>query len=281
MANRGVASLNEFEPAAESLATSTLAYHLASEELKPEVKVLFVSVAQYLQEQEPAPEKQAVYSKTLLGVQSAQAVEQWVKKNRELLLTLSANEDWLTVVWSLLSEQSDDKFFHVIEPGSLPFQLATHWLQGHSYRELFAHSSAENGSKPWGEERRRRVTDDEIVSFCESTLGFECSLILAAVAQFLFGDSPSDGESSAALTFFQKALKYGLPDEASISCYECGFADRVLAQHLCDAVRAEGFSGSFFREALAPHRDRIETVLANYPSYFESVLSGLGSREST
>ena len=68
MANRGTGSFDEFTAEAEELATSTLAYHLASDEVKPAIRTLFISIAEYLQQQEPAPEKQAVYSKTLLGV---------------------------------------------------------------------------------------------------------------------------------------------------------------------------------------------------------------------
>ena len=274
MANRGIGSHDEFKAAVENLAASTLAYHLASDELKPAIKALFISVAEYLEEQEPATERQAAYSKTLLGVRSAKAVEQWVNENREFLLTLDSNEDWLAMVWALFSEQSDDKFFHAVEPKSLAIQLATQWLQGSSYQVLFAHSSAEEGSKPWGAEKRRRLTEDDVVDVCESTLGFECSLVLAAVAQFLFGENGINDERSAALTLFQKALKYGLPDWPSISCYEHGFADRVVAQRLCDAARKDNFSGELFAPALVSHRGRIEEVLADYPSYFESVLVG-------
>jgi hypothetical protein len=281
MANRGSGSFAEFAASSESLAASTLAYHLASDELKPAVKALFVSVAQYLEAQEPAVAKQAAYSKTLLGVKSAKAVEKWVNDKRAFLLTLDSNEDWLTMVWSLFVEQSGDKFFHTVEPDSLAIQLAMRWIRGSPYMTLFAHSSAEEGSKPWGAEKRRRLTDDDIVDFCESTLGFECSLVLAAVAQFLFGANGANDESSAALTLFQKSLKYGLPDWPSISCYELGFSDRVLAQRLCDVVRADGFAGNFFALALGSHRDQIELVLAEYPSYFESVLAGRGNRERT
>lgn len=273
MANRGTSSFEEFKNAAEKLATETLAYHLASDELKLGVRTLFISVAEYLQQQEPATEKQAAYSKTLLGVRSAKAVEQWVAANREFLLTLDSNEDWLAKVWGLFSEQSDDKFFDTLEPKSLAFQLATQWLQGSPYLMLFAHSNAEEGRKPWGK-KRRRLTEDDIVDFCENTLGFECSLVLAAVAQFLFVETGINDERSAALTLFQKALRYGLPDWPSISCYEHGFADRVLAQQLCDVVRVEGFSGKFFATALESHRERIEAALKDYPSYFESVLVG-------
>jgi POLQ-like helicase len=270
MANRGAGSFDQFKSAAQNLATSTLAYHLASDELKLGIESLFISVAEYLHEQEPAAEKQAVYSKTLLGVRCAKAVEQWVNENRAFLLTLESNEDWLAMVWALFSEQSDDKFFHTIEPESLAIQLATRWLQGSPYLALFAHSSAEDGSKPWGAKTRRRLTDDDIADFCESTLGFESSLILAAVAQFLFGDSVPTGEKAIALT-----LRYGLPDQLSISCHEQGFADRIVAQSLCEAVRADGFTGTFFAQAIATHKDRIKVSLASYPSYFETVLRGL------
>jgi POLQ-like helicase len=273
MANRGSSSFDEFRSAADKLATATLAHHLASDNMQPGVRALFVSVADYLQEQEPAVEKQAAYAKTLLGVKSAKAVEQWVITNREFLLTLNSNEDWLAAVWGLFSEQSDDKFFHAVEPTTLAFELVTRWLQGSPYSVLFAHSSVKGGSKPWGEKKRRRVTEDEIVDFCESTIGFECSLILAAVTQFLFGEDGINDESSTVLTLFQKSLKYGLPDSLSISCYEQGFADRMIAQRLCDAARAGGFSGTLFEPAIVSHRDRIEAALTEYPSYFESVLA--------
>ena len=206
-------------------------------------------------------------------MKSAKAIEQWVNENREFLLTLDSNEDWLAMIWALFSEQSDDKFFHALEPNTLAFQLATQWLQGSHYLALFAHSSTEEGSKPWGATQRRKLTEDEIVEFCESTLGFECSLLLAAVAQFLFGENGIDDERSAALTLFQKALKYGLPDWPSISCYEFGFADRVIAQRLNGAARSEGFSGKIFASALESHRELIEATLKDYPSYFESVLA--------
>jgi len=278
MANRANSPFVEFKASSESLAASTLAYHLASDDLKPAIMALFSLIADYVEAQEPTATKQAAYSKTLLGVKSAKAVEQWVNENRAFLLTLESNTEWLTMAWPLFSQQSGDKFFHAVEPAPLAMQLAMRWIQGEPYMALFSHSGTEKGSKPWGAEKRRRLTDDEIVDFCESTLGFECSLVLAAVAQFLFGENGENDDNSAALTLFQKSLKYGLPDWLSISCYEFGFSDRVLAQHLCAAVRAEGFEGNFFAPALVSHRDRIEAVLADYPSYFESVLAGRSKR---
>jgi hypothetical protein len=275
MANRGNNPFEEFKEAAEQLAMSTLAYHLASDEMKPAIRTLFSSVAEYVHQQEPTTEKQATYSKTLLGVRNAKAIEFWVKDNLQSLLSLNSNEDWLAMVWPLFTTQSDDKFFHTVEPKSLPIQIARQWLQGNPYRALFELSSAEKGTKPWGMQKPRGLTEDDIVGFCENTLGFTCALVLAAVVQFLLEQVGVNTEDSTTLTLFQKALKYGLPDWLSISCYEYGFADRVVAQDICDKVRSKGFSGNTFAPALKSNMEQVETTLKNYPSYFESVLVGL------
>lgn len=193
--------------------------------------------------------------------------------NREFLLSLDSNEGWLAMAWDLFEDQSDDKFFHTVEPRSLGIQLASRWLQGLSYQTLFEHVATEGGTKPWGS-KRRRLMDDDILEFCENTLGFQCSLILAAVSQFLFGENAMQVEGAKALMLFQKALKYGLPDWLPISCLELGFADRVVAQQLCHAVREEGYAREFFAGALASHRDSVEETLRKFPSYFGSVLAG-------
>jgi POLQ-like helicase len=273
MANRGTKSYGAFKIAVEKLATSTLAFHLAPEDQKPSVKTLFVSVADFLEQQEPAIEKQATYSKTLLGIRNAKAIERWVDGAREELLELNSNEAWLSKIWELFSQQSDDKFFHTVEPHDLSQQLAVMWLNGCPYKAIYAHAKRKGGTKLWGESKRRKLTEDEIMSFCENTLGFDCTLVLAAAAQFLFGENSINNEAATALTVFQKSLKYGLPDEQTISCYESGFADRVIAQHLFSVVRGDGFQGRFFSAAITAHRARIQTSLLNYPSYFETVLN--------
>lgn len=272
MANRGSRTIDEFMASVEALATSTLAYNLASDEQKSALQLLFTSIAKYICQQEPTSEKQAIYAKTLLGVQTAKTVEYWVNTNRDLLITLSSNEDWLSKVWELFETLLSEKFFHSVEPKSLPILLASEWIKGSPYAVLLNITKSQNGSKPWGARKRRKLTDDDIFAFCEHMLGFECSLILATIAQFLFGEESYTNNDSIDLSLFQKSLKYGLPDLLSISCYERGFADRYLAQQLSNTVLGDGFSGESFSKAINIHRRTIKTVLKDYPSYFESVL---------
>lgn len=277
MANRGAGVFEEFKTRVRELASSTLAYQLASQEQQEVMISLFELLADHLQQAAPAPEKQAAYAKTLLGVDAAMAVEGWVEQNREHLLELKTSEDWLSAVWPLLSTQIDDKFFGEIEPQELPLELAQGWLNGVSYGDLVMRSDANQGTKPWGK-KRRRLTDADVIDFLESTLGFDCSLVLAAVAQLLFGERGLGDEDAAALTLFQKSLKYGLPDWLSISCVERGFADRVIARGLRDSLIQAGYEGVYFGPALKSHTSTITEFLKTYPTYFDAVF---GSIEET
>ena len=130
------------------------------------------------------------------------------------------------------------------------------------------------GTKPWGK-TRRRLTDADVIDFFESTLGFDCSLVLGAIAQSLFDERGLGDEDAAALTLFQKSLKYGLPDWLSISCVERGFADRVVALGLRDRLIQAGYEGVYFGPAEKSHNDTIAAFLKAYPTYFEVVFESI------
>lgn len=275
MANREAESFAEFSQQVTQLATETLAYTLADDQQKSALVRLFNSIAAYIEEQNPAPEKQAQYAKTLLGVEVAKKVEAWTSENKELLLSLDSNETLLHALWPLLAEHSQDGFFRNTLPQALPIELATLWIQGKPYKDLFTHATIASGTKPWGN-KRAKLKKDDIIEFCEGTLGYECNLIAGAVTQFLFGNSPESESDTLSFLLFQKALKYGIPDVTAISCYESGFADRMLAQALRDTVMNDGYTDLLFSPAIAQHRERLKSTLTDFPSYFESVMSTIG-----
>ncbi len=272
MANRGSEAFAEYSQRVTQLAVETLAYHLADEQQKSALVSLFISVAEYIEGRISDPEKQTRYGKTLLGVETTQMIEAWISANKEFLLTLDSNEAVLGAIWPLLSEHSQDSFFRNTLPQSLPLELATMWIRGKPYKDLFAHAKTTSGTKPWGQ-RRAALKDDDIIEFCESTLGFECPLIVGAVIQFLFNESAESENDPAPFLLFQKAIKYGIPDPTGISCYESGFADRMLAQSLRSTLQANGYTALLFLPAVNQHRDTLSRTLREFPSYFESVLA--------
>lgn len=274
MANRGADDFDEFRSAAEKLATQTLAFHLASEDVRKDIVVLFTRLAAYLNETESDIAKQIKYAKTLLGISDAKKVEHWVNENREQLLIASSNQEFLDLVWTLFPSLLSDKFFHVVDPSTLAYEIASKWISGLSYGEIYEHVGSVGGSKPYGENRRRQLTFEDVIEFCDNTLAFQCSLLLGAIAEFLFADEPIVG-MDAAFKIFQKALKYGLPDTLSISIYEKGFSDRCVAIRVRDELIIRGYGDSYWGESAKIYYFDLLSVLDNYPSYFITVLDSI------
>lgn len=274
MANRGSVDFNEFRSAAEKLATLTLAFHLASEDERQSIVILFAKLADYLNDKEPNTIKQTIYAKTLLGINDAKQVEHWVNQNQGNLLLASSNQELLELVWPIFPSILSNKFFHTIEPSTLPLGVASRWLNGMSYDAIYQYVVSAEGSKPFGENRRRQLTLEDVIEFCDNTLSFQCSLLLGAIAEFLFIDESLMGMDSN-FKLFQKALKYGLPNSLSISIYEKGFSDRCVAIQMCDELNSKNYQDLFWGESFEFYRYELEETLKNYPSYFQSVLDSL------
>lgn len=270
MANRGSVEFGQYREAAENLATKTLAYFLASDEQKSALKTLFGMVADYVQSRAPAHDKQAIYAKTLLGIDKAKQLEQWVADQRDVLASVSTNGDWLSAVWPIVCAQCEDKFFHSVLPQDLSKELADQWIQGKTYGALCAYARSREGSKSWGD-GRRRLTDEDVIDFCENTLSYDAALVLAAIGQVISAGALVQQEVLYAFRRFQKSMSYGLPDELSIGAFDYGFSDRIIAQRLSSILRQEN-SAVPFEDALTSRVEGVRELLSQYPGYFASVL---------
>jgi POLQ-like helicase len=275
MANRGTDAFDEFLARVRTLAKSTLAFALATEAQKADLLELFERTALHIEAVAPEQARQARFSKTLLAVMDAAAVERWAQENAAAVSQLSDVDSWLTTLWPLLVAVIDNKLLTQMEPEGLALQLALLWMRGATYRELIDLAHDSNGTKAWGEDGRQRLSDSNVLGFVEGCLGFDCQLVVAAVGEFLKDLVSGDGSTHLKLNEFQKCLKYGLPDILAISVYESGFADRCIAQELTAALRHAGYEGTHVSLALAGYRDVFTAVLTRYPSYFEVVLGGL------
>jgi hypothetical protein len=275
MANRGTGTVEELKLRVSNLAESTLAHALADDAGKEQLVQLFGIAAEHIERVAPQPARQIMFAKTLLGAFDAASVEAWVQQNEEELRQISTADDWLKAVWPLFVSVVDNNLLTKMEPEGMPLLLALGWLQGNSYRELIALAKASEASKPWGNEKRRVLSEADVLEFLEGCLGFDCPLILAAVGQFLFGATGIAAADSSALNAFQKSLKYGLPSKLTVSISESGLADRCVAQEVATALESAGYDGSNFRLALVDHKEVVESVLAEYPAYFNEVLNGM------
>jgi POLQ-like helicase len=276
MANRGEDSYQEFLLRVQELAKSTLAFHLADEVKKAGIVELFAQLSAYVNSLEPEPARQAAFAKTLLSARDARKIAGWVNQHAEELYALESSSDWLNAIWPLISELSDSLFFHSVGPSGLGHEIAEMWLDGKPYHAILKHVVDAKGTRPWGEKKRRRLSEDDVLDFLEKTLAFECSLLLSAVAQFLFGEGIFQNALAKPLNLFLKAFKYGLPDNLATSCFESGFPDRVIAQELRDKLVLNGYQFDYVGPAIKVQRESLEEVLQRFPSYFSTALESLG-----
>ena len=136
-------------------------------------------------------------------------------------------------------------------------------MHGTSYGDIFRKAVQIQVRKKAGK-RKQKVSDDDILHFLENTLGFDCTLILAALAQFLFTPEEIMGDKGAPLASFQKSLKNGLPDTLSLSIYGAGLQTASF-QVIRDALRKNGYQGQSFEEARETHLSAIEQVAGLLP----------------
>jgi POLQ-like helicase len=273
MSNRGFDSTDEFQARASTLTEATLAYSLCSTEKKMQLQSLFRTVAVYVDSVAPRHEKQHVYAKTLLGVSDARRVEEWVDTHRDALLLLNTNDAWLDFLWPLFPQLLDGMFFHAVLPPALSKTLSKLWISGHTYQNILGFAKVMGGTRPWGE-GTRKLAELDVMEFLEKQLCFDCSLIVAAVSQFLFGSNLASDEA-ANLQHFQKSLKYGIPDKLAVSIFDAGIADRVIAMEVAIALRQAGYSESYSANAFKTHQDVIGATIAPYPAYFNALFKNM------
>lgn len=248
---------------AAALARHTLAYVLADEAQKDALEELFARVLDHVNHVAPTRDRQALYARTMLGAEQAARVFDWVQSQRQRMENLEGAESWLDALWDIYSETSTSSLVKSAEPVSALRSIAHGWISGMSYGELAGMSADLGLTKPYGS-RRIKVSAEDIFTFCEQALSFEMSLLVAAVALALEEEDPPGSVAT-----FQKCLKYGLPDELSITAYEAGIADRFLAQQVGRALLDAGFDGTQFSEAWSsPLREVVVLNLRAAPSWF-------------
>lgn len=271
MSHRGDMPYVEFQQQLVTLVHETLAFSLADDTERQALTSLFLAVAERVEGMIPDVERQAAFGKTLLGALQAVQIEAWVNANRGQLLDLDANEELLEMVWDILREQLGNKFSITTLPEELPKSIARMWINGCSYHAILDHVRQMGGTKPWGNSRRR-LSEEDVIGFCEGGLGFDFPLGVAAISQFLFTSDQLQEAESAPIRLFQKALKYGVPNALAVSAYEYGIADRMLAIGMARRLVETGYQEDYFVGAVANYRQIIDEFLEAYPSYYDFVM---------
>lgn len=280
MTHRGESDSATFVTTSRTLAQETLAFSLASPEQQELLENVFERVAQRIENIVPDMGVQARYGRTLLGIDAAMAIDNWVRENLFFLMLIDSSDELFEGLWPLLTSLSEEKRFKDTEPGEALFNLARGWLAGNPFKQLLADLEAVEAGYPF-RGGRQGFTVDAVVGICEQTFGFEFPLVLSAVRSAFEAASFSEEEAvdfARHADLLQKRLKYGLPSQNAISYFEAGFSERVVAQKVTDEVFWEvANSPSEARLLVRQYAGKLSTIVKTFPSYFESILDGIAT----
>jgi superfamily II DNA helicase RecQ len=254
------------------LAIATLAYFLAEDEQRDQIVELFRLLAQNIARQVPDMTRRKIFGKTLYGVQSSIAIEEWVRQHLEDLQLCDSYNELLAALWPLISENVQNNTFKKCAPKKLLQDLALRWIRGESFSDLFqildsGRARIGTGSRP------RYPTVEHVVDICENALSYDATLLVGAISEIV-EIVQSEGNSNLIrnLQVLQKQLKYGLQSSSAIILYEMGFADRVVSMELSAIIDVEVSDRKVMVLLIRSNEQELRSALEKYPQYFTQVM---------
>ncbi|QYK05576.1 DEAD/DEAH box helicase [Shewanella zhangzhouensis] len=257
------------------LAEQTLAYFLADDEKREQIQELFKLLAENISENITDVNRRKAFGKTLYGVNDAKAIEGWVQDNADELLDAQNGDEAFDLVWPLIMGHVHNKAFNKFDKKNVLKEITKKWISGTPFHQLFR--IADNNKCKLGKGKRpRKVKIENIIDICEGGLAYDGVLLVSALCEFVeMLDREGTDDPINRLQIFQKRLKYGLPNEATIALYELGFSDRVIAQDLAASLNLAATQKRDLVKALKKDRDGARAVMEKYPSYFQERMNEL------
>lgn len=258
------------ETSAAELARGTLAYHLASEEQRGDLEVLFQAIVRHVMVKVPDARTRAAYAKTLFGVRNSLAIHTWISENAAELAATDGDDELLAKIWPILQRSITHSLFRRCTMPDSMLDLAQQWIEETTPVEMLALLT--KAGVRFGEGQRPRYADiDHVVELCENAFAFEGVLVFAAIAGALRLGDPIDETLIERVEHLQKRLKYGAKTATAITLHELGFVDRILAREIADILVLDTSSRRRLRRVLRFRREEIEARLEVFPSYYTFV----------
>ena len=267
MANRGSEPFPIFANLSRQFAQETLAYALSDDLQKAQLIQVLQDLAEHIESRQPNTEIQAAYGKTLLGLEAVQRVRDWVESNQIVLIQQElSDEALLAIVWPLIIEILGDAKVGKYLPAEQMLPDVLRWISGANFAQMLSDWQADGGTIRHGK-KTRTATLDDIVNLCENVIGYDSTLIIAAISEMLGNVAGIDAAAGAqaALSHLLKRLKYGVSHPDEIALYELGFADRVAAKRIRVLISANDESPI---RARLRENENVENALASLPRYF-------------
>lgn len=259
----------------QGLAQGTLAYFLSNDDEKKQLMELFQMLANHIKTAVPQAERRKMFGRTLQGLTAIIDLEAWIESHLIELKAIEGHEALLRFLWPLVAEGIGNSTFKKCDKPELLIEVAISWLTGVSFHQLFEYLRR-NDVKVIAGKQRRELKIEHVVDMCENAFAYDGALRIGAVADLLAARDDEECEGLVqSLNELHKRFKYGLPFSSAIALYECGFADRVIANDLSAVIGVAPKTRSRTIQLLKENEAAAQISLSAYPDYFGVVLGGL------
>lgn len=249
----------------------TLAYYLATDSERKRLLHLIDLVGVFIVKTVDTPDKRNRYSKSLLGVRREMEIEQWVDKYILDIYCCESEEELFRVLFPLLLTE-DFSLLKICNKSNDLVNVGIMWIEGKSYAEILQY--AEDNNIRFLQRHKYKLSSlKEIIDLCDNYLGYSCTLVMAAIIEDV-GYTSDDDNLINNLKLLSKRMRYGLANQCSITIYEMGFNDRIIASKMSEIVEREykAVSRKEIKRLIKQDfeiQDALSTFLNEYPSYFE------------
>jgi hypothetical protein len=258
----------------DNITKETLAYSISTKEQKQQLLELFRLLAKNVNEKISSADKKISFGRTLLGVQDILEVETWTIGNLDLIKRSGSYEELLESIWPILYLKCSSNI-KKLTPIDSSNKLSQMWVKGLSY-VMILKNLKEIDTKIKAGSQIRNLNQEHIVDICQNSFSYSITLIIGAISEIIkLVNDVTNQVLLDDLKVLQKMIKYGLPDPLSITFYEIGFSDRVLALELSVTFNEFSYFKSNLKEDIRSSKNAVLSVLSKYPSYYESVLNNI------
>lgn len=251
----------------EALAKNTLAYAMASDELKPQLVAVFATIANALRDRADDDLRQLIRVSPLSPAAIA-SLDEWLKENRPALENAALEGALLSAIGPTILAAVNSKALTALSNQDVALPALIAWCSEATFAEIFRTMSATKVRVG-----RNNIRVEDVVALCENAFGYDAAMVIASLADLA---EPLGGDLYDGLAWLQKSAKYGLATIAAVSFHEAGFADRIVASTLAAEFDEVGDR----REArLAVRRDPTlaQQIVSPFPNYFTSVVAEMTS----
>ena len=226
------------------LLENTLAFYLATKEEKTLLRQLFDAIDSKIEKQIGDIKK---YTGTMISMADADKIIEWIKDN-SINIEKRITKDLLDLIENLFRE--------VYPSLNLKKGFALSWIHGDSYEQMH-------------EEYKIKIY--YIEKLCQYNLSYQMSFLVGNIIDLV----DAECVNIDALKLLQQALRYGVNTKTAISICEKIFNDRILAKQITDIIGNKGISTDEIVISVKLKKEKIISLLSNYPSYFANVVENI------